>query len=73
MKTFVRLFGDVTGDGVVNTADTASPIQLKPTAQAPYTQDFEYDGKDVIDETDIAQFEMATWAGPVRRSRPPPS
>jgi hypothetical protein len=56
VNTFVRLFGAVTGDGVVNTADLALLAKAEADPSATYAADFEYDGVDAIDKTDIAQF-----------------
>ncbi len=57
VNTFVRLFGDLSGDGVVNAADKALLLQAEANPASPYAADFEYDGKNVIDKTDIAQFD----------------
>ncbi len=56
VNTFVRLFGDVNGDGVVNAADKALLKEAEADPNSPYAADFEYDGKPVIDKEDIAQF-----------------
>ncbi len=64
VNTFVRLFGDVNGDGVVNAADKAYLLQAEANPASPYAPDFEYDGKDVIDKTDIAQFNKR-YKGPM--------
>jgi hypothetical protein len=58
VNTFVRLFGDVNGDGMVNAQDKAVPKQAEADAGSPYAPDFEYDGRDFIDKTDIAQFDQ---------------
>jgi Dockerin type I domain len=57
VNTFVRLFGDVNGDGVVNALDKAYLKEAEANPASPYAADFEYDGKPVIDKTDIAQFD----------------
>jgi hypothetical protein len=57
VNTFVRLFGDADGDGVVNAADKALLQQVEANPASPYAADFEYDGKRMIDQTDIAQFD----------------
>ena len=57
VNTFVRLFGDAEGTGTVNAADAALLQQAEQDPASPYAPDFEYDGKDVIDKTDIAQFD----------------
>jgi hypothetical protein len=56
VNTFVRLFGDVNGDGVVNSADKVYLLQAEADPASPYAPDFEYDGKDAIDRTEVAQF-----------------
>ncbi len=56
VNTFFRLFGDVNGDGVVNSLDKVYLLQAEANPASPYAPDFEHDGKDVIDKTDIAQF-----------------
>jgi hypothetical protein len=56
LNTFVRLFGDVNGDGLVNAADKALLEQAEANPASTYVPDFEYDGKPGIDKTDIAQF-----------------
>jgi hypothetical protein len=56
VNTFTRLFGDVTGDGVVNAADKTLLVQAEANPASPYAPSFEYDGKGMIDKTDIAQF-----------------
>jgi PKD domain len=57
VNTFVRLFGDADGDGVVNAADKALLEQAEADPSSPYTPDFEYDGKPGIDKEDISQFD----------------
>ena len=56
VNTFVRLFGDADGDGVVNAADKALLKQAEAEPSSAYAPDFEYDGKLGIDKEDIAQF-----------------
>jgi Dockerin type I domain len=56
VNTFVRLFGDVNGDGVVNAADKLLLEQAEADPSSPDAADFEYDGTGAIDRTDIAQF-----------------
>jgi hypothetical protein len=56
VNTFVRLFGDVEGLGVVNATDKALLKQAEANPNSPYAPDFEYDGKPGIDKEDIAQF-----------------
>jgi hypothetical protein len=56
VNAFTRLFGDVTGVGVVNAADKALLTQAEANPASPYAPFFDYDGKGVIDKTDIAQF-----------------
>jgi hypothetical protein len=57
VNAFVRLFGDINGDGVVNALDKAYLLQAEANAASPLAPDFEYDGKAGIDKTDIAQFD----------------
>ena len=56
MNTFDRLFGDVNGDGVVNSLDKADLLEAEANPASPYVPDFKYDGRPGIDKTDIAQF-----------------
>ena len=63
VNTFDRLFGDVNGDGVVNSLDKAYLLQAEANPASPYAADFEYDAKDVIDKTDIVQFDKR-YKGP---------
>jgi len=56
-NTFVRLFGDVNGDGVVNAADKAFLMQAEANLASPYAPDFEDDGNNVIDKVGFAQFD----------------
>ena len=57
VNTFDRLFGDVNGDGVVNSLDKADLLEAEANPASPYVPDFEYDGKPGIDKTDIAEFD----------------
>ncbi len=57
VNTFVRLFGDVEGDGKLNAFDLALLKQAEDNPNSPETAYFEYDGKPGIDKTDIAQFD----------------
>ena len=56
VNTFDRLFGDVNGDGVVNSLDKADLLEAEANPTSPYVPDFEYDGRPGIDKTDIAEF-----------------
>ena len=67
VNTFVRLFGDANGDGVVNAADKALLEQAEANPSSEYAPDFEYDGKPRIEKTDIAQFNKRLG----RRIQPP--
>jgi hypothetical protein len=58
VNTFVRLFGDVRGLGVVTAADQALLKQVEGDPTSPDAAYFEYDGKPGIDETDIAEFDQ---------------
>jgi hypothetical protein len=57
VNTFVRFFGDVDGDGVVNAADKALLEQAKADPSSLAAAYFAYDGKPGIDKQDIAQFQ----------------
>jgi hypothetical protein len=56
LNTFVRIFGDVDGDGVVNAADKALLKQAEADPNSPDAAYFDYDGKSGIDKQDIAEF-----------------
>ncbi len=72
VNTFNRLFGDVNGDGVVNSLDKAYLLEAEANPASPYAPDFEYDGKPMIDKTDIAQFDKR-YKGPADPPRKAPA
>jgi hypothetical protein len=63
VNTFFRLFGDVTGDGVVNAVDKALLALAQANPALSYATAFNYDGKPVISQSDIAQFDKR-YTGP---------
>jgi hypothetical protein len=56
VNTFVRLFGDVDGDGVVSAADKALLKQAETDPGSSSAWYFDYNGNGVLDKADSAQF-----------------
>ena len=56
VNTFDRLFGDVNGDGVVNSLDKADLLEAEANPASPYVPDFSVRRPAGIDKTDIAKF-----------------
>jgi Concanavalin A-like lectin/glucanases superfamily len=71
VNTFIRIFGDVDGDGRVGDVDKARLKQAEADPSSPYVADFEYDGNGVIDKTDIAQFDKRYHGRMDPPSKPP--
>jgi hypothetical protein len=73
VNTFVRLFGDVNGDGVVNGADKAVLKQAESDPPSTYVADFDYNGTGSIDNKDVAQFTRRLGERLKPPARPPAS
>src|SRR5262249_39012188 len=63
--SFLRLFGDVLGIGVVNNQDASLLRQIygQSTSQSVNGPYFDYNGDGQIDKTDLAQFKLRLGSG----------
>jgi hypothetical protein len=56
VNTFVRLFGDVDGDGVVTAPDAAELRSAESNPFSPFVPDLDFNGNGVLDRRDVTQF-----------------